>query len=112
MPKLESLSLVEQVGVKMVEKEDPDTNEKTTEEQPALLETVSGLDMLPQLRRLNLSTNKLPDLSSLPELPNLRELTLDGNPISKLEDLHQLRKYGKLTELNMAGCPIAEESRT
>ena len=47
MPKLESLSLVEQVGVKMVEKEDPDTNEKTTEEQPAHLETVSGLDMLP-----------------------------------------------------------------
>ena len=64
---------------------------------------------MPQLRKLNLATNKLPDLSSLHELPNLRELTLDGNPIAKLEDLHHLRKYGNLTELNMAGCPIAEE---
>lgn len=109
MPKLESLSIMEQVGVKSVVKQDEDGKDLEPEEQPAPLETCQGMENLPSLKKLNLGGNKLPDLSSLPELPSLRELVLDGNPIAKLEDLNCLQKYSNLSELSMAGCAIADE---
>lgn len=73
------------------------------------LHTLNGLEELPVLTTLNVSGNKIEKLDPVPALPKLRELILDGNPIASAKELEHLKVLKSLTDLKMAGCPLAEE---
>ncbi|CDW76546.1 protein phosphatase 1 regulatory subunit 7 isoform x1 [Stylonychia lemnae] len=56
------------------------------------LAKIDNLDTLKELRELNLSYNRIEQIENLNKLPNLRVLVLDHNKIKQLENLRYLRK--------------------
>jgi len=64
---------------------------------------------LPHLKKLDLSTNKLAEVSGLPELPSLEHLDLSNNKIASKDFFRLLADYTKLKVLIMVGTPVAEE---
>lgn len=71
--------------------------------------TLKGMKDLPCLKTLNLSGNKMEKLDDFPELPALTSLVLNGCPIASADELCKLAHLTSLTDLNMEGCPLAEE---
>ena len=59
--------------------------------------------MLPELKKLYLSGNKVATLDSVKSLPALTDITLDGNPIDKCEGIAVTlkEKFPKLVHYNL-----------
>ena len=68
---------------------------------------LSGLERLPELRRLNLAENRVTDLSALAGLPGLRVLDLGGNAV---EDLWPLAGLAELEVLDLSGNRVVDVS--
>lgn len=58
---------------------------------------IDNLDTLSGLRELNLSYNRIEVIENLNKLPNLKTLVLDNNKIKLLENLKNLRKLEVLS---------------
>lgn len=64
---------------------------------------------MPNLRKLDLSSNKFESLADLPALPMLESLNLENNKLASADCLPHLECYKQLQTLLMTGCPFVEE---
>jgi len=64
---------------------------------------------LPNLKKLDLNTNKMNDMSNLPNLPSLEEIDLSNNTIADDKCLPHFASFKNLNTLILSGCPYAEE---
>lgn len=58
---------------------------------------IDNLDTLSGLRELNLSYNRIEQIENLNKMPNLKILVLDNNKIKQLENIRSLRKLEVLS---------------
>jgi len=73
------------------------------------LETLNGLENLPEVRVLDLSENKISSIEKIPEcLPKLYHLNICGNPLSTVEQLKPLNKLANLQALDVFDCPVTD----
>ncbi|KAI9173050.1 hypothetical protein H9P43_007181 [Blastocladiella emersonii ATCC 22665] len=70
------------------------------------VEDLDGIHALPALRELDLSGNKLADLSPLAFLDDLRILRLHNNHVADWDQLHELAALPSLRSLTFAGNPV------
>lgn len=73
------------------------------------LANLKGFPNLPNLKRLELSDNRISGgLSYLKGCPNLRSLTLCGNKIADFEALEPLKDFKHLENLDLFSCDITQ----
>ena len=72
--------------------------------------TMSSLEPLHQLTKLNLSCNKLQNITGLRLMQNLKVLVLAHNRITSLQPLLDLGEYSKLDTLDLTDNYVAELS--
>lgn len=83
------------------------TNLKTLSLNHVGLTRLKGFPRLPQLKRLELSDNRINGgLDLLKRSPNLTHLNLSGNKISELEALEPLREFVHLKSLDLFNNPV------
>ncbi|KAI6178185.1 LRRcap domain-containing protein [Aphelenchoides besseyi] len=74
------------------------------------LESLDGLPVLSEVRVLDLSENKLKDVSKLVEsTPHVYHLNLCGNQIDSVDQLKPLGKLENLQALDVFDCPVTEK---
>jgi len=74
------------------------------------LESLEGLPVLPKLRILDLSENKLTNVDLLVEkIPNIYHLNLCGNSFETVDQLKSLGKLENLQALDVFDCPFTEK---
>ncbi len=67
------------------------------------VESLTGLEVLTEVVRLDLANNEISDLSPLADFTGLRRLSLDGNPV---DDLAPLALLASLRRLSLSGVPM------
>nr|XP_023015582.1 dynein regulatory complex subunit 3-like [Leptinotarsa decemlineata] len=70
---------------------------------------IENLDKLVNLRKLSLFDNLLKKIENMDTLTKLTIFTIGKNKIDDMKNIHYLRKFSKLTSLNMAHNPCAEQ---
>lgn len=78
---------------------------ENTEIRGEVIEDISSLAELANLRGLNLEYHAVTDISVLHKLDNLQRLSLDGNPI---QDFSAIESLPLLKELNLRNTPIKD----
>jgi len=75
-----------------------------------LVQTLTGWENLPMLRKLHLRKNKIDKIGNaeeeMPDLPALEYINLRRNNIEKLEVLEKLFQFKALTDINVLNNPI------
>jgi len=72
------------------------------------LASLKGFPSLPNLRKLDLSDNRISEgLDVLTECPELEYIGLSGNPIKTVSCLEPLKKLKKLQNLEVFNCDVA-----
>ena len=64
---------------------------------------------MPNLKKLDVNTNKLENLNDLPDLPSLDTFDCGANEITTIAELPKLAVFRRLKELLMQGTPLADE---
>lgn len=64
---------------------------------------------LPNLKKLDVNTNKLENLNDLPDLPSLDTFDCGANEITTIAELPKLSVFRRLKTLLMLGTPLADE---
>jgi len=64
---------------------------------------------MPNLKKLDLTGNKMERTHSLCDVPSIEELILDGNPIASVKEYNRIAALKHLVSLSMIGCPFADE---
>jgi len=71
------------------------------------LTTLKGFPNLPNLRKLELSDNRIPGgLNNLSGCPKLTYLNLSGNKIKDIETLEPLKSFSELKNLDLFNCEV------
>jgi protein phosphatase 1 regulatory subunit 7 len=71
--------------------------------------SLEGLKDLDNLEKLHLRKNKIEKFDFVPSLPKLKYLNIRDNLIASKDELAKLHSLVTLQQLNMQGCPYAEE---
>lgn len=73
------------------------------------LASLKGFPKLPNLRKLDLSDNRIVNgLDALVGCPELEHVSLSGNPIKELTTLEPLKKLAALQTLELFNCDVAQ----
>jgi Leucine-rich repeat (LRR) protein len=67
------------------------------------------MERMPNLKKLDLTGNRMERTHSLCDIPSVTELILDGNPIATMKEFMRIGALKQLANLSMLGCPFADE---
>ena len=73
------------------------------------ISSIEGLESLTKLETLSLYRNRIKDISGLDTLEQLSDLSLGENEIGSLDTVLYLRKFPKLRNLTLKGCPVCSD---